>query len=110
MMAIFRVIRAAAGLSASLLQVFVNASGGRAFSNPRMSLKSVRAEKGCLQGEDLLSERIELFERGGGLRGREKRSTLLPPARRFLALPLPPPLNVESRAARPRLALSPAAL
>ena len=31
-----------------------------------MSLKSVRAEKGRLQGEDLLSERIEGFERGGG--------------------------------------------
>ena len=40
-----------------------------AFSNPRMSLKSVRAEKGRLQGEDLLSERIEGFERGGGQGG-----------------------------------------
>ena len=41
----------------------------KAFSNPRMSLKSVRAEKGRLQGEDLLSERIEGFERGGGQGG-----------------------------------------
>jgi len=37
-----------------------------------MSLKSVRAEKGRLQGEDLLTERIE------GLReGRGKLSTVL---------------------------------
>ena len=40
-----------------------------AFSNPRMSLKSVRVEKGRLQGENLLSERIEMFERGGGQGG-----------------------------------------
>ena len=37
-----------------------------AFSNPRMSLKSVSADKGRLPGEDLLSESIEGFERGGG--------------------------------------------
>ena len=41
----------------------------QAFSNPRMSLKSVRVEKGRLQGENLLSERIEMFERGGGQGG-----------------------------------------
>ena len=44
-------------------------SGKAAFSNPRMSLKSVRVEKGRLQGENLLSERIEMFERGGGQGG-----------------------------------------
>ena len=43
--------------------------GHEAFSNPRMSLKSVRVEKGRLQGENLLSERIEMFERGGGQGG-----------------------------------------
>jgi len=31
-----------------------------------MSRKSVRAEKGRLQGEDLFSESIEGFERRGG--------------------------------------------
>ena len=52
------------------------ASGGmqfklspRAFSNPRMSLKSVRAEKGRLQGEDLLTERIEGLREGRGQGG-----------------------------------------
>ena len=49
----------------------------RAFSNPRMSLKSVRAEKGRLQGEDLLSERIEGLREGRGASGRGKLSTVL---------------------------------
>jgi len=42
-----------------------------------MSLKSVRAEKGRLQGEDLLSERIEGLREGRGARGRGKLSTVL---------------------------------
>ena len=46
-----------------------NKKSSQAFSNPRMSLKSVRVEKGRLQGENLLSERIEMFERGGGQGG-----------------------------------------
>ena len=74
----------------------------RAFSNPRMSLKSVRAEKGRLQGEDLLSERIEGFERGGGQGGGGSCAHSCRDHEGFLELPLPPPLNVESGAVRPR--------
>ena len=73
-----------------------------AFSNPRMSLKSVRAEKGRLQGEDLLSERIEGFERGGGQGGGGSCAHSGRDHEGFLELPLPPPLNVESGAVRPR--------
>ena len=73
-----------------------------AFSNPRMSLKSVRAEKGRLQGEDLLSERIEGFERGGGQGGGGSCAHSCRDHEGFLELPLPPPLNVESGAVRPR--------
>ena len=75
---------------------------GQAFSNPRMSLKSVRAEKGRLQGEDLLSERIEGFERGGGQGGGGSCAHSCRDHEDFLELPLPPPLNVESGAVRPR--------
>ena len=74
----------------------------KAFSNPRMSLKSVRAEKGRLQGEDLLSERIEGFERGGGQGGGGSCAHSGRDHEGFLELPLPPPLNVESGAVRPR--------
>jgi len=49
-----------------------------------MSLKSVGSKKGRLLGEDLLSERIEGFERGGGLGGVGKLSTLSPRLRGFL--------------------------
>ena len=77
-------------------------SRGTAFSNPRMSLKSVRAEKGRLQGEDLLSERIEGFERGGGQGGGGSCAHSGRDHEGFLELPLPPPLNVESGAVRPR--------
>ena len=73
-----------------------------AFSNPRMSLKSVRAEKGRLQGEDLLSERIEGFERGGGQGGGGSCAHSCRDHEDFLELPLSPPLNVESGAVRPR--------
>ena len=76
--------------------------GDPAFSNPRMSLKSVRAEKGRLQGEDLLSERIEGFERGGGQGGGGSCAHSGRDHEGFLELPLPPPLNVESGAVRPR--------
>ena len=76
--------------------------GESAFSNPRMSLKSVRAEKGRLQGEDLLSERIEGFERGGGQGGGGSCAHSCRDHEGFLELPLPPPLNVESGAVRPR--------
>ena len=76
--------------------------GTGAFSNPRMSLKSVRAEKGRLQGEDLLSERIEGFERGGGQGGGGSCAHSCRDHEGFLELPLPPPLNVESGAVRPR--------
>ena len=67
-----------------------------------MSLKSVRAEKGRLQGEDLLSERIEGFERGGGQGGGGSYAHSCRDHEDFLELPLPPPLNVESGAVRPR--------
>ena len=69
-----------------------------------MSLKSVRAEKGRLQGEDLLSERIEGFERGGGQGGGGSCAHSCRDHEGFLELPLPlpPPLNVESGAVRPR--------
>ena len=73
-----------------------------AFSNPRMSLKWAKAEKGRLQGEDLLSERIEGFERGGGQGGGGSCAHSCRDHEGFLELPLPPPLNVESGAVRPR--------
>ena len=76
--------------------------GGIAFSNPRMSLKWAKAEKGRLQGEDLLSERIEGFERGGGQGGGGSCAHSCRDHEGFLELPLPPPLNVESGAVRPR--------
>ena len=50
---------------------------GAAFSNPRMSLKLAGAEKGRVQGENLLSERIEGLREGRGARGRGKLSTVL---------------------------------
>ena len=80
----------------------LGARAGTAFSNPRMSLKSVRAEKGRLQGEDLLSERIEGFERGGGQGGGGSCAHSCRDHEDFLELPLSPPLNVESGAVRPR--------
>ena len=46
-----------------------------------MRLKSVRAEKGRLQGEDLLSERIEGFEQGGGRGGGVTRLKMRSPIR-----------------------------
>ena len=45
-----------------------------------MSLKSVRAEKGRLQGEDLLSESNGAFERGGVKGEGEARTVYFPSA------------------------------
>ena len=71
-----------------------------AFSNPRMILKWGGLGKGTALGVDLLSE---VFEGGGGLRGRGKLRKLLPGSQNCVELPSPPPSNAETRAVRPGL-------
>ena len=73
---------------------------GAAFSNPRMILKWGGLGKGTALGVDLLSE---VFEGGGGLRGRGKLRKLLPGSQNCVELPSPPPSNAETRAVRPGL-------
>ena len=65
-----------------------------------MILKWGGLGKGTALGVDLLSE---VFEGGGGLRGRGKLRKLLPGSQNCVELPSPPPSNAETRAVRPGL-------
>ena len=77
---------------------------------PEMGLGRLGPKKGGRADEELLSETIAVFERGGGLRGSWKLCTLLPRPKDLLSFPFPlPSCRVPDRPVRPSATRFPAA-